>query len=177
MPLITPSSTRCRKDEFEPLERRRDRFREHDRDRERDRDRDRAPERFRYDEDDVQKERVDELIRLLQKKPKRRERDSERDVTDDYDDYDRKRRIDEDKLDRAAEAIECNKGNYYANTRKLWELDNEVSQFIRDPEQKRILNEKMRRTIQYYLDTFLFSKTSDPMEHLEDFCAKYKFVK
>lgn len=179
MPFLKTSTSRNKYDDFDidadTRRRRRDRHRECSSDILRDNDR-RKPVRER--DDDVQKERVDELIRLLQKKSRNGDRDR-RDDSDDSTteceiDYDKVK--DEEKLDRAADAIQANKGNYYANTRRLWELDREITKYVRDPEAKRLLNEKMKRTIQYFLDTYLFSKTSDPMRHLDNFCAKYNFI-
>lgn len=177
MPIIKSSSTRKRRNDYDFDADMRERRREADRgrrerERDRDRDRDRVPEKRR--DDDVQRERVDELIKLLQKNTHESERDDEESTTECETDFERRR--DEDKLDRAAEAIQSNKGNYYANTRRLWELDRELAPYVRDPEAKRLLNEKMKRTIQYFLDTYLFSKTSDPMRHLDNFCAKYNFI-
>lgn len=171
MPILKSGSSRKRRNDYDFDADIRERRREMDRGR-RDRERERAPEKHR--DDDIQRDRVDELIKLLQKNTRESDRDTDDSTTECDTDFERRR--DEDKLDRAAEAIQSNKGNYYANTRRLWELDRELAPYVRDPEAKRLLNEKMKRTIQYFLDTYLFSKTSDPMRHLDNFCAKYNFI-
>lgn len=171
MPILKSGSSRKRRNDYDFDADIRERRREMDRGR-RDRDRERAPDKHR--DDDIQRDRVDELIKLLQKNTRESDRETDDSTTECDTDFERRR--DEDKLDRAAEAIQSNKGNYYANTRRLWELDRELAPYVRDPEAKRLLNEKMKRTIQYFLDTYLFSKTSDPMRHLDNFCAKYNFI-
>ena len=173
MPILKSGSSRKRRNDYDFDADIRERRREIDRGRrDRDRERERPPEKHR--DDDIQRDRVDELIKLLQKNTRESDRETDDSTTECDTDFERRR--DEDKLDRAAEAIQSNKGNYYANTRRLWELDRELAPYVRDPEAKRLLNEKMKRTIQYFLDTYLFSKTSDPMRHLDNFCAKYNFI-
>lgn len=173
MPILKSGSSRKRRNDYDFDADIRERRREMDRGRrDRDKERERAPEKHR--DDDIQRDRVDELIKLLQKNTRDSDRETDDSTTECDTDFERRR--DEDKLDRAAEAIQSNKGNYYANTRRLWELDRELAPYVRDPEAKRLLNEKMKRTIQYFLDTYLFSKTSDPMRHLDNFCAKYNFI-
>ena len=81
-----------------------------------------------------------------------------------------------EKLTDSADIIESNKDNYYANTKALWELDKRLEEKKFDRETVKLLNEKMRRTIQYYLDTFLFADTSDPIKHLQSFTAKHPFI-
>lgn len=173
MPILKSGSSRKRRNDYDFDADIRERRREMDRGRrDRDKERERAPEKHR--DDDIQRDRVDELIKLLQKNTRDSDRETDDSTTECDTDFERRR--DEDKLDRAAEAIQSNKGNYYANTRRLWELDRELAPYVREPEAKRLLNEKMKRTIQYFLDTYLFSKTSDPMRHLDNFCAKYNFI-
>lgn len=167
MPIIKHGPSRKHSNDIDLALRARDRDAEPRKRRDKDRYRERDSS-----VDDIQRDRVEELIRLLQKKKPREETEESETETEE----ELERRREEDKLDRAAEAIQSNKGNYYANTRRLWELDKEISPYICDPELKKLLNEKMKRTIQYFLDTYLFSKTNDPMRHLDNFCAKYTFI-
>lgn len=116
-----------------------------------------------------QREELPELIRLVKDALKKKESEDDSSSTDCSEQgY--------EKLTDSADIIESNKDNYYANTKALWELDRRIAEKNLDRETVKLLNEKMRRTIQYYLDTFLFADTSDPIKHLESFAAKHPFI-